>query len=106
MPLIVSTGGSFNLKDLVDYVNLSGRNYIIQGPKNVKLADHKKPNSLDYWLRKNITPIDEDTKRADRALMGELVATGFFEERQGLICPDSGRRCKGLVLVSSSFDKS
>ena len=103
MPIIIPTGGSFNLKELVDYVNLSGRNYIIQGQVSVTLDNHPKPNSLDYWLRKNITPLKQDIKRADNDVMLELVATGFFEERDDLICPDSGKRCKGLVLVPQAF---
>jgi hypothetical protein len=103
VPIIIPTSGRFNLKELVDYVNLSGRNYIIQGQQSVKLADHTKPKSLDYWLRKNVTPLQQDTKRAENDLMLELVATGFFEEKDGLICPDSDEPCKGLMLVPQAF---
>ena len=103
MPIVIPTGGSFNLKKLVDYVNLSGRNYIIQGQVSVSYEKHPKPNSLDYWLRENITPLKLDTKRAENSVMHELVATGFFEERDNLICPDSEEPCKGLMLVPQAF---
>lgn len=99
MPIIVPTGGRFNLKELVDYVKLSGRNYIIQGQVNAVFKDHTKPNSLDYWLREHITPLHKDTRRAENSFMLELVATGFFEEKDDLVCPDTGERCKGLMLV-------
>lgn len=99
MPIIVPTGGRFNLKELVDYVKSSGRNYIIQGQVSVTLEKHPKPKSLDYWLRKNIVPLKQDTKRAENSVMLELVATGFFEEKDDLVCPDTGERCKGLMLV-------
>ena len=102
MQINIPTGGSFDINDLIKYINLSGRNYIIQGQRKCLLKDHPKPHSLDCWLRKNVFPQKIDTKRADNTVLLDLVATGFFEEQRGLVCPTSGRRCKGLMLVAQA----
>ena len=89
-------GGNFDEQDLVNHIEQSGRNYIIQGQTTCSRQDHPKPSSLDYWLRQfGDTP---DTKQADNDIMESLVATGLFQGSQNLACPDSGRPCKGLVL--------
>ena len=100
MQINIPTGGSFDLNELIKYINLSGRNYIIQGQKSCVLGKHPKPHSLDYWLREHVTPLKLDTKRAENAVLIDLVATGFFEAQRKLSCPDSQRKCKGLVLVA------
>lgn len=102
MQINIPTGGSFDLNELIDYVNRSGRNYIIQGQRSCMLDSHPKPNSLDYWLRENAIPFKRDTKRAENSVLLDLVATGAFEEQRKLVCPDSGRKCKGLVLVAQA----
>jgi hypothetical protein len=89
----------FAVSDLVAHLQSSGRNYIIQGQQNCKLAEHTKPQSLDVWLRENHTR-RKDTTQAVNSLVDALVATGRFEVAH-LECPDSGRRCKGLKLVDS-----
>lgn len=40
-----------------------------------------------------------NTKQADNNVMEKLVATGLFKKCNNLVCPDSGYKCKGLVLV-------
>ena len=87
----------FDEQDLIAHILKSGRDYIVQGQQNCTLADHTKPNSLDYWLRVNyaVTP---DTKQAVNEVMEHLVGTGLFEEQDDLMCPDSGHLCKGLRL--------
>lgn len=90
-------GAVFNEYDLIKYIKKSGRNYIIQGQTACSKADHPKPKSLDYWLRQFAS--NEDTKQADNSAMEQLVATGLFKESRNLVCPDSGRRCKGLVIA-------
>lgn len=92
----LSYGGSFNEQALVRYIRKSGRNYIIQGQTTCILANHPKPDSLDYWLRQFAYP---DTKQADNDVITQLVATGLFKVSYKLSCPNSGRLCKGLVLV-------
>ena len=92
-------GGRFNEQDLVDHIRaaIPPRDYIIQGQKNCKLAQHLKPNSLDCWLRQFSR--NHDTKQAVTAVVEALVATGLFELAEKLPCPDSGRQCKGLRLI-------
>lgn len=92
----LSYGGSFNLQALVQHIRRSGRNYIIQGQTNCARANYPKSDSLDYWLRQFAHP---DTKQADNKVIDKLVATGLFQVSYKLRCPNSGRLCKGLVLV-------
>jgi hypothetical protein len=90
-------GGQFDENALVAQVQASGRDYIIQGQQAVSYANHTKPHSLDYWLRQFAA--NPDTKQAENRVLDALVATGFFRIVHGLVCPESGRRCKGLLLV-------
>lgn len=36
----------------------------------------------------------------ENEVIDQLAATGQFEIAYGLICPDSGKRCKGLRMIS------
>ena len=89
----------FDEQDLIAYIVNSGRDYIIQGQQNCSLANQTKPKSLDYWLRVNYAT-NADTKQAVNEVVEQLVATGLFEEKDNLRCPDSGNGCKGLKLKS------
>ena len=89
-------GGTFNEQHLLDYINQSGRNYIIQGQENCTLQNHPKPQSLDYWLRQFADK--PDMKQADNEVVAALIATGLFTLSNNLICPTSDQRCKGLVI--------
>ena len=93
-------GAAFDAADLVRHVQSSGRDYIIQGQINCKLDDHRKPSSLDVWLRKNYAATP-DTKQAVNQVVKALVETGLFKVERNLICPDSGRPCKGLRLTDA-----
>jgi len=86
---------------LTDYIRSGKRNFIIIGGVNDVFSEHKKPQSLDYWLRNNYTE-RKNTRQAVREVIGRLVASGFFEMRSGLVCPDTGRHCKGLVMTESN----
>jgi len=90
-------GGQFSENDLVTHLRASRRNYIIQGQQAVSLANHTKPQSLDYWLRQFAS--QQDTKQAENTILNALVATGLFRIATNLACPDSGRICKGLLIV-------
>jgi len=90
-------GCKFDEKDLVKYIQESGSNYIIQGQQNHSLAKHTKPHSLDFWLRQFAKC--HDTKQAVNSVCDDLVATGLFRFSDDLVCPDTGRRVKGLCLV-------
>ena len=93
----LSYGGSFDEQALVQHIRRSGRNYIIQGQTACALANHPKPDSLDYWLRQFAH--NRDTKQADNKVIAQLVATGLFKKASNLCCPNSGRPCKGLILI-------
>ena len=90
-------GGKFDENALVIFIQASGRDYIIQGQQAVSYANHTKPHSLDYWLRQFAA--NRDTKQAENSIIDKLEATGLFRATQRLLCPDSGRLCKGLVLI-------
>ncbi len=90
-------GGEFDEHDLVAYIRASGRDYIIQGQQAVSRDEHKKPKSLDYWLRQFGN--NPNTKQAENSVLDALVSTGLFKIINKLMCPDSGLRCKGLRLV-------
>ena len=94
-------GGSFDARDLVTYINASGRNYIIQGQQNTSFANQTKPQSLDYWLREH-SP-NRDTRQAENSVLDALVATGWFEIVNNLICPDTGEECKGVRLTPEAL---
>jgi hypothetical protein len=91
-------GAGFPVSELVSHIRSTGRDYIIQGQQNCTLKKHTKRNSLDVWLRTRYAR-SADTKQAVNEVARALVATGFFEVVYGLVCPDSGRRVKGLRLV-------
>jgi len=96
-------GGSeakFDVVKLVEHIKDSGRDYIIQGQINCALSVHRKPRSLDVWLRRNFAA-NHDAKQAVNDVIDQLVSTGLFEVGQ-FRCPDSGRSCKGIKLVKKA----
>jgi len=90
-------GAKFRVRDLIDYMEYSGRTYIIAGEVDCALADHPRPSSLDYWLRENFAR-NKETKQATSEVIRRLVATGLFECSEDLRCPDSGHKSMGLKL--------
>jgi len=92
-------GASFPVKALIRHIRDSGRNYIIQGQTHCVLAKHPKPQSLDAWLRLNFTD-NQDIAQAVNSVVQALVATGYFAVAK-FDCPDSGRECKGIKIVSA-----
>ena len=90
-------GAGFDAVDLENYLLERGLDYIVQGHCKCVLGDHRKPNSLDYWLRQRYTEY-KDTMQAVDSVIRELVGTGIFC-RGSFICPDSGQRCKGIALL-------
>jgi hypothetical protein len=89
---------SFLIQHLIDHLHAENRRYIIIGKSKCTFAEHKKPHSLDYWLRHNYTN-RRDTMQAVDEVVKKLVDSGIFEEKDGLECPDSGRPCKGLAFI-------
>jgi len=90
-------GTGSSVRELVDYMEQSGREYIIGGEVDCALVDHPKPASLDYWLRENFAA-NKETKQATTEVIAQLIATGFFEPANDLRCPDTGARSFGLRL--------
>jgi hypothetical protein len=91
---------TFEVGKLIAQLDDSGRDYIIQGQTHRTFAAHRKPKSLDYWLRANCTN-KRDVNQAVTEVIDQLVSTGLFEEGS-FPCPDSGRFCKGIRLVKKN----
>ncbi len=91
---------SFDLTIIIRHLQTTGRQFIIQGQQHVTLAEHTKQNSLDYFLRTNVA-LARDTAQATTEVIEQICDTGFFVFTRGLICPDSGRPCQGIVLTTA-----
>jgi hypothetical protein len=94
-------GTGFSVRELIDYMEQSGREYIIGGEVDCALVDHPKPASLDYWLRENFAA-NKETKQATNEVIAQLIATGLFETANDLRCPDTGIRSFGLRLKADA----
>jgi len=88
---------SFKVSDLMSYMKSMNRDYIIQGGVNCRYEEHPKRHSLDFWLRSYYSK-NKDTKQAVKSVIDDLLGTGLFDLNEKLLCPDSGSRCKGIVL--------
>ena len=91
----------FPVSRLLQHLTAVRLSHIIQGQQQVVLGKHTKPNSLDYWIRRNIA-IKQDTKQAVNEVIEQLIETRLFEEGK-FVCPDSGRKCKGIKVKESIF---
>lgn len=87
----------FDSDELIAHMRATGRDYIIQGQKACIRADHPKPQSLDCWLRDNYAKYP-NTKQAVNEVVTALTRTREFEEGK-FVCPDSGRKCKGIKAI-------
>lgn len=96
--LIEALNGSFDVNHLIEHMRNSGLEYLIQGQQACSYADHTKKKSLDYWIRGRCAA-KRDQKQADNRVITQLVNTGFFREDAKLDCPETGHKCKGVVLV-------
>ena len=89
-------GGSFSVDALVSKVTELGGSMVL-GPIKAGLTDHKKPDSLDYWIRVNGAH-RKDQMQAETQVVDQLVATGRFD-RVKMNCPSTGHRCTGLSEI-------
>jgi hypothetical protein len=96
-------GDYFAAQDLADYILSKNRKFIIIGGENCILSEHKKPQSLDYWLRSHYTQ-RKNTRQAARQVIEKLIASGLFKLRNDLACPDTGRLCMGLAMTELKQD--
>lgn len=94
-------GGYFEIQDLVEYVESSDRDYVIGGGCNQGLSLHKKPESLDYWLRKRSN--QPNIRQVTQKLIQDIIETDYFTYEENLPCPTTGRRCNGLRLATNFF---
>lgn len=92
-------GARFQLRELIGYLERTGRDYIIIGEVDCVFADHPQPSSLDYWLRAHFAR-NKESKQATREVVAQLLATGLFEASDSLRCPDTGDRSPGLRIKS------
>ena len=90
-------GGHFEIQDLVKYVESSDCNYVIGGGCNQVFSLHKKPESLDYWLRERSN--QPNIRQVTKKLVQDIIQTGHFTYEENLPCPTTGRRCNGLRLA-------
>lgn len=90
-------GLAFDEQELIDAIEASGRNYMVQGQRVVTLGNHPKKNSFDVWLRKQFSK-KQDTKLADNYVVDALVETGKFIAVKDF-CPESGKLCKSIRLA-------
>ncbi len=88
----------FDARLLAGFMMFNGMAHIIQGQQQVIISEHSKPNSLDFFIRHHFAGL-KDTAQAVNDVMEQLVRTGYFVEHEALLCPDSGRLCKGLILL-------
>ncbi len=90
-------GAKFNAVELKKHMQKNNLKCIVLGAEECTLAQHKKPESLDYWLRNHKNTRYEDTMQAVTKVIGQLVNTGMFYETQ-CTCPTTGKHCNGLAL--------
>jgi hypothetical protein len=74
---------------------LIGLGFISIGSDNKTLKNHQKPKSLDFFLR--LMSESKDTKQATNDVVKDILSSGLFRVINSF-CPDSGRKCKGLIL--------
>ncbi|WP_297513819.1 hypothetical protein [Flavobacterium sp.] len=86
------------IQDLIHYFQLNKLNYLIIGSNKVTLTNHRKPNSLDVWLRTHPKIVNhKDTCQSVNKVITQIIKHQSFS--QGLRkCPKSKRICKALVF--------
>lgn len=96
-------GAGFDAVELKKHMVNNNMTCIVKGARKCTLAEHRKPKSLDYWLRndKNIDKKKKNTMQAVKEVIDQLEETGLFRETK-CICPETGRLCKGLALTTRS----
>lgn len=91
-------GNWFDLGCLVNHLTESGQKYLIQGQWHGPLIRHPKDRSLDYWIRHNIA-VAKDRAQATNDVVTRICSTGLFKFVPTLLCPNSSRLCKGIILL-------
>ena len=89
------------VQDLITHFRENDLNYMIIGSTQVTLINHRKPNSLDVWLRKHPNVINySDTCQSVNKVITQITKHQSFS--QGLRkCLTSNRFCKALVYCDN-----
>ncbi len=88
----------FEINDLKKYFIKEKISFLIIGSSHVSLKNHKKKNSLDVWLRKNIVgDTAKNTCQSVNSVVDQIIATKFFTVNI-CICPITNRNCKALFF--------
>jgi hypothetical protein len=96
------SGVFFTVEELIAHFNRSKTDFIIIGASHVRLLKHKKPNSLDVWLRNHAKVIGtkKNTCQAVNSVIYRLEEFAQFSIVKR-ICPLSNRMCKALVFCDN-----
>ncbi|CAN1564648.1 hypothetical protein MCEGE10_02835 [Flavobacteriaceae bacterium] len=93
-----ANNAEFAVEDLVKYFKAQEINYLIIGASRVALINHRNPNSLDVWLRRNHCPPGyENTCQAVKEVIKQLIKHDQFS-RAIRTNPRSGKMCNALVF--------
>ena len=96
--LSYANNAQFAVEDLVKYFRKQPITYLIIGASHLSLANHRNPNSLDVWIRKNHCPPSyEDTCQAVDNVITQLIKHEQFS-RAIRRNPRSGKMCNALVF--------
>ncbi len=87
----------FDSNLLVDHIKNQQISFIIIGGQHVKLSDHTKSKSLDFWLRVNVAE-NKNTCQISKKFIEDLCNTGRFQVIEKSKCPDTMRFCKAIAL--------
>ncbi len=89
----------FDAVELKKYMVNNNMTCIVKGARKCTLAEHKKPKSLDYWVREHKNTIHRNTMQAVKEVIDKLEETGLFCETK-CTCPETDRLCDGLALTT------
>ena len=89
------------VQDLIAHFSKNNLKYMIIGSTQVTLINHRKPHSLDVWLRKHPAIFHHrDTCQSVNKVITQIIKHQSFS--QGLRkCPTSNRFCKALVYCDN-----
>lgn len=96
-----ANNAKFNINDLINHFRTKQINYMIIGSTQVTLQNHRKPDSLDVWLRNHPKVIShKDTCQSVNNVISQIIKHKSFS--LGLRkCPKTNRICKALVFCDN-----
>lgn len=91
-------GGEVDFLELLKFFR-QNNNIVIVGDQNDVLEKHRKPYSLDYWLRTHGANQPNTKQATTEWLQENLYTTGFFAEDH-TNDPETGRDVKAVRLLT------